>query len=248
MTCSSCDKVICSHIENTRFFCFFDMRLCYIWKSLLILESLAKNSANIQIFPAHYFFTSKSMSGIRTIHSSKIMETYKNLWKSILCKKNYPDVYKLIVVSDHLIFVFFCTVKKISISFSFFLKSIFFSSLLYCVCHIQAPVSNKDKFQRCALHHCVENPATECAEYLLRAIPSLLSCADEEGLTPLHMAVIAGNGPLVKLLLKRGANLNVVDNEKHTVVHWATGTSNLYLFPLSKQIMVTFINYSNCPQ
>ncbi|RUS86554.1 hypothetical protein EGW08_005693, partial [Elysia chlorotica] len=37
-----------------------------------------------------------------------------------------------------------------------------------------APVSNKDKFQRCALHHCVENPATECAEYLLRAIPSLL--------------------------------------------------------------------------
>ncbi|GFS07820.1 ankyrin repeat domain-containing protein, partial [Elysia marginata] len=85
-----------------------------------------------------------------------------------------------------------------------------------------APVSNKDKFQRCALHHCVENPATECAEYLLRAIPSLLSCADEEGLTPLHMAVIAGNVPLVKLLLKRGANLKVVDNEKHTVVHWAT--------------------------
>ncbi|GFO13252.1 ankyrin repeat, ph and sec7 domain containing protein secg [Plakobranchus ocellatus] len=86
-----------------------------------------------------------------------------------------------------------------------------------------APVSNKDKFQRCALHHCVENPATECAEYLLRAIPSLLTCADEEGLTPLHMAVIAGNVPLVKLLLKRGANLQVVDNEKHTVIHWATG-------------------------
>ncbi|KAK0050334.1 E3 ubiquitin-protein ligase Topors [Biomphalaria pfeifferi] len=85
-----------------------------------------------------------------------------------------------------------------------------------------APVANKDKFRRCALHHCAENTDTRCAEYILRSIPSLMTCADEEGLTPLHMAVIAGNIPLIKLLLKRGANLKAVDNEKHTVAHWAT--------------------------
>ncbi|XP_059145882.1 ankycorbin-like [Physella acuta] len=85
-----------------------------------------------------------------------------------------------------------------------------------------APVANKDRFRRCALHHCAENTDTSCAEYILKSIPSLLTSADDEGLTPLHMAVIAGNIPLIKLLLKRGANLKAVDNEKHTMTHWAT--------------------------
>ncbi|CAL1530405.1 unnamed protein product, partial [Lymnaea stagnalis] len=85
-----------------------------------------------------------------------------------------------------------------------------------------APVANKDKHRRSALHHCAENNDTRCAEYILRSIPSLMTSADEEGLAPLHMAVIAGNIPLIHLLLKRGANFKAVDNERHTVAHWAT--------------------------
>lgn len=55
------------------------------------------------------------------------------------------------------------------------------------------------------------------------AAPELIDSRDEDGFTPLHLAVIAGNMPLVTFLLANNADVNAVDNEKHTVVHWATG-------------------------
>nr|XP_023022451.1 ankyrin repeat domain-containing protein 12 isoform X1 [Leptinotarsa decemlineata] len=54
------------------------------------------------------------------------------------------------------------------------------------------------------------------------AAPDLLDGKDEDGFTPLHLAVIAGNIQLVTFLLANSADVNAVDNEKHTVVHWAT--------------------------
>lgn len=54
------------------------------------------------------------------------------------------------------------------------------------------------------------------------AAPDLLESADEDGLTPLHLAVIQGNMALVNLLLANKANVDAVDNEGHSVVHWAT--------------------------
>ncbi|PVD26794.1 hypothetical protein C0Q70_14472 [Pomacea canaliculata] len=85
-----------------------------------------------------------------------------------------------------------------------------------------ASVSDRDAHGRTALHHCVENPDTACAELLLKADPSLLAAPDDEGLTPLHLAVIAANVPLIRLLLKRGASLTCRDHQQHTVAHWAT--------------------------
>lgn len=55
------------------------------------------------------------------------------------------------------------------------------------------------------------------------AAPELVEGQDEDGFTPLHLAVIAGNLSLVTFLLANKADVNAVDNEKHTVVHWATG-------------------------
>lgn len=55
------------------------------------------------------------------------------------------------------------------------------------------------------------------------AAPELIETRDEDGFTPLHLAVIAGNTQLVTFLLANGADVFSVDNEKHTVVHWATG-------------------------
>lgn len=55
------------------------------------------------------------------------------------------------------------------------------------------------------------------------AAPDLVGSHDEDGFTPLHLAVIAGNMPLVTFLLANKADVNAVDSEKHTVVHWATG-------------------------
>lgn len=59
------------------------------------------------------------------------------------------------------------------------------------------------------------------------AAPELLESADEDGFTPLHLAVIQGNLAMVNLLLANKADVNAVDNEGHSVVHWATGKHTL---------------------
>ncbi|CAH0756291.1 unnamed protein product [Diatraea saccharalis] len=54
------------------------------------------------------------------------------------------------------------------------------------------------------------------------AAPDLATVRDADGLTPLHLAVVHGNVPLVQALLAAGADVNAQDDEQHTVVHWAT--------------------------
>ena len=62
---------------------------------------------------------------------------------------------------------------------------------------------------------------------LLAKEPSLLEVKDSQGFTPLHMSVISGNVPLLKLLLKKGADIRSLDSELHTPTHWATGKTIL---------------------
>lgn len=88
----------------------------------------------------------------------------------------------------------------------------------------------RDRSLRCALHYCASSGAgtnqaarAACADRVLMAAPSLADARDADGLTPLHLAVVHGNVPLVQTLLAAGADVNAKDNEQHTVVHWATG-------------------------
>ncbi|KPI92406.1 Ankyrin repeat, PH and SEC7 domain containing protein secG [Papilio xuthus] len=86
----------------------------------------------------------------------------------------------------------------------------------------------RDRAQRCALHYCAASGAARaaaraaCADRVLMAAPALADARDADGLTPLHLAVVHGNVPLVQTLLAAGADVNARDNEQHTVVHWAT--------------------------
>ncbi|XP_026489618.2 protein phosphatase 1 regulatory subunit 12A [Vanessa tameamea] len=87
----------------------------------------------------------------------------------------------------------------------------------------------RDRSLRCALHYCASSGAgasqaarAACADRVLMAAPSLADARDADGLTPLHLAVVHGNVPLVQTLLAAGADVNAKDNEQHTVVHWAT--------------------------
>ena len=83
--------------------------------------------------------------------------------------------------------------------------------------------SAKDQSGKNAVHYCAENQNVKCIEQILTAEPALLNDKDEEGYTPLHLAVIAGNKAVIKFLVSKGADVNAVDNEQHSVIHWATG-------------------------
>uniref|UniRef100_A0A8D8Q1Z5 Ankyrin-2 n=1 Tax=Cacopsylla melanoneura TaxID=428564 RepID=A0A8D8Q1Z5_9HEMI len=83
-------------------------------------------------------------------------------------------------------------------------------------------VRERDRTRKTVLHYCAENTSLSCAEAILEVAPDLIEAADEDGYTPLHLAAIAGNVPLIHTLLAHRANVNSQDNEGHSVVHWAT--------------------------
>ena len=70
--------------------------------------------------------------------------------------------------------------------------------------------------------HCIsEKESIACVDRILAVQPDLLNKKDDEGYTPLHLAVIAGNRPVIKYLISRRAEVNAVDNERHSALHWA---------------------------
>ena len=85
--------------------------------------------------------------------------------------------------------------------------------------------------------------SAQAADLLLMAAPDLMEARDEDGFTPLHLAVIAGNMPLVTFLLANNADVAAVDSEKHTVVHWATGESDIATVPKHTAQHVNFIQF-----
>ena len=84
-------------------------------------------------------------------------------------------------------------------------------------------ILDRDRMGKSAAHYCADNSTVHCINQILGKCPTLLNEKDDEGYTPLHLAVISGNKTIVKFLLARGADCDAVDNELHSVVHWATG-------------------------
>ncbi|KAL9894172.1 uncharacterized protein ACN2A1_008936 [Glossina fuscipes fuscipes] len=85
----------------------------------------------------------------------------------------------------------------------------------------------RDRRNKSALHYCAIQAVTNsnvlvAAASIVVAAPELLESVDEDGFTPLHLAVIQGNLAMVNLLLANKADVNAVDKEGHSVVHWAT--------------------------
>ncbi|CAH1392905.1 unnamed protein product [Nezara viridula] len=85
-------------------------------------------------------------------------------------------------------------------------------------------ILERERSLKTALHYCAESGdgGVESAAALLRAAPELVFAQDQDGYTALHLAVIAGNVQLAKLLISQGADVNTADKEGHTSAHWAT--------------------------
>ena len=87
----------------------------------------------------------------------------------------------------------------------------------------QVSLTTTDHSGKTALHYCVENKNNKIATLLLETDCSMINVQDNEGYSALHLAVISGNKTMIDTLLKKGADINCVDMENHTVAHWATG-------------------------
>lgn len=84
----------------------------------------------------------------------------------------------------------------------------------------------RDRTRKTPLHYCSTSThvyASHAADIIVMENSNLVDSRDEDGFTPLHLAVISGNMKLVTFLLANNADVNAVDNEKHSIVHWATG-------------------------
>ena len=86
--------------------------------------------------------------------------------------------------------------------------------------------TTRDSSGKTALHYCVENETPNIASAVIDEDSDIINMQDNDGYSALHLAIIAGNQPLVELLLKKGADVAAVDNEGHTTIHWATGKNH----------------------
>lgn len=66
----------------------------------------------------------------------------------------------------------------------------------------------------------------------------LLDAADEDGYTALHLVVIAGNSALLRFLISRRADVNKLDNERHSIVHWATGQNTTIHSQINIEVLI----------
>ncbi|VBB28922.1 unnamed protein product [Acanthocheilonema viteae] len=79
----------------------------------------------------------------------------------------------------------------------------------------------RDNEDRVALHYAAETADPETFKRILEMDNSLIHCQDKNGYTPLLIASMSGNVPAIRLMIESGIQINHVDKEKHSAVHWA---------------------------
>ena len=87
----------------------------------------------------------------------------------------------------------------------------------------------------------VECNDLEKAANIMKNNPNQIDSLNDEGLSPLHIAVIKGNLKMIDLLLKNGANSNILsDKNKHTPMHLACLNQN----SMTEEILQELKNYN----
>ncbi|CAF3820120.1 unnamed protein product [Adineta steineri] len=99
----------------------------------------------------------------------------------------------------------------------------------------QCNIEQVDDQSRTALHYCYDHENIDCARILLDndlVKKSILNIQDNEGYSALNLACLNGNIRMVKYLCEQGSNVNLVDNESHSLIHWITVCEHLDLFDI----------------
>eukprot|EP00968_Pinguiococcus_pyrenoidosus_P016956 scaffold1651_cov317-Pinguiococcus_pyrenoidosus.AAC.21 len=90
----------------------------------------------------------------------------------------------------------------------------------------------KDAHGRCALHFACNHGGEDAVEFLLETCPQLWEAVDEDGNTPLHLAVTGRQRAVVKMLLEAEADVNRTDKSGVTPLHHAAGLGSVKMVEL----------------
>ncbi|CAF1202832.1 unnamed protein product [Adineta ricciae] len=99
----------------------------------------------------------------------------------------------------------------------------------------QCDLTQIDDQGRTVLHHCNDHTDIACAQLILQdesVRKLILDRHDNEGCSALHLACMNGNMVMVTYLCEQGANVQLVDYESHTLIHWITVCGHLHLFDI----------------
>ncbi|KAK6108980.1 Ankyrin repeats (3 copies) family protein [Brugia pahangi] len=88
-------------------------------------------------------------------------------------------------------------------------------------------IFSRDNEDRLALHYAAETADAETFKRILEMDHSLIHCQDQNGYTPLLIASMSGNVPAIKLMIENNIQINHIDKEKHSAVHWAVACGQL---------------------
>ena len=81
-----------------------------------------------------------------------------------------------------------------------------------------------------ALHFINRSTTKEIVDMLILRDASLLNIPNKMKRYPITNAVLSSNQEIVRALLEHGADFNVLDNEGHTLIHYAAGNLLLYSY------------------
>ena len=84
----------------------------------------------------------------------------------------------------------------------------------------------RDNFGRSPMLSAAELDSPTCLQLLLETTTKYLEDRDQEGRTPLLVAVANQREPAVRLLLSAGADVACQDNNGHSPLHWACALAN----------------------
>ncbi|MCR5401249.1 MAG: ankyrin repeat domain-containing protein, partial [Treponema sp.] len=141
-------------------------------------------------------------------------------------KKNKKKISREVQKREALKYLF---EKGIPYSPDHFSKYIEKGNLEICECYLAAgmDVNSRDKDGTPMLNIAVRNDNAQLVEWLLKNGAELNPVSEDRGYTPLMDAVWRKNEEITKLLIDKGADVNVINKEGQTMIILSVGSENL---------------------